>query len=344
MDLRRMVLRCADRLGLYHLLRGRRRGAIVLGYHGVEERIEDERIQAVHLPLRTFEQHVEHIRRNFEVLTLDALAERLREKRGLDGRQVVLTFDDGYCNNLHTVAPLLQSHELPFAVFVCPDRLTRGRRFTTYILRAGVYLSEKSRLRVPDLGIEFRLDADTDRHRAVAELSRRLKAAPQAEVDRIEEQLLGLHSPQRWEEIDERFSSDALMDWSQLHALRDQGVELGSHSSTHCILHEAQDPRRVHAEVHQSRERLIREFGECDYFAYPNGRCEDIGARAVAEVDAASYRLGFTLEFGETRYDSPRTLLPRIDGGADIDILKLFLHTLYSPRAAAGGYEQAVGG
>jgi len=342
MTLRQMALKAADRLGVYQLLGRRRHGAIALAYHGVEEKILNARIQGVHMPLGLFEQHIDYIARNFEVLSLDDLADRLEQGRGLDGRQVVLTFDDGYRNNLHVAAPVLRSAGLPFAVFVCTRNVDSGKRYATYLLRAGIHLTEQDRLRVSSLGLDFDLRSAVGKRLAVMELSGRLKSAPQDVLESAERDLMGLHSPERWAELDEQFASDAPLNWDEIRSLSENGAKIGSHGRSHCILHDQQDEQRIRLEIHASRKDLISRVGACDYFSYPNGRAQDISARAVAETEAAGYRLGFSSIFGEICSNSPRTLLPRIDADEDLDTLKFYLHTAYTPRHSNDGQDRAV--
>jgi peptidoglycan/xylan/chitin deacetylase (PgdA/CDA1 family) len=330
--IRKLALRCADRLGVYHLLRRRRHGAIALAYHGVEERIQDPRIQGVHLPLSQFEQHVDYIARNFETISLTDLAERLEEGRGLDGRQVLMTFDDGYRNNLLQVAPVLRSAGIPFAVFICTHNVSTGRRFPTYHLRCGVYLTERSRLRLTSLGREYELGSEPARDHAVAELVGILKSSPKPLVERIEEEIRGLHSPRRWKELDEQFISDAPLNWEDVKLLHEYGVCIGSHGLSHTVLHDRQETALIRKEMRESRREIMRRIGTCDFFAYPNGLAADISARAVAELDSAGYRLGFGCIFGEIRPDSPRTLLPRIDADENLETLKFYLQSAYHPR------------
>lgn len=45
-----------------------------------------------------------------------------------DGQGIVITFDDGYRDNLATAAPLLVDARLPFTVFVVPAFVTSGER------------------------------------------------------------------------------------------------------------------------------------------------------------------------------------------------------------------------
>src|SRR3569623_716342 len=64
-----------------------------------------------------FEEHLEYLHRNHTILPLLVLLARLEEGRVPD-RAVVLTFDDGYADNLHTALPLLQRYGAPATVFV----------------------------------------------------------------------------------------------------------------------------------------------------------------------------------------------------------------------------------
>ena len=174
------------------------------------------------------------------------------------------------------------------------------------------------------------------------ELSTRLKSAPQEVLESVERDLKGLHSPERWAELDEQFASDAPLDWDEVRILSESGASIGSHGRSHCILHDQQDERRIQLEIHASREDLKSRLGSCDYFAYPNGRARDISARAVAETEAAGYRLAFSSIFGGIRGDSPRTLLPRIDADEDVETLKFYLNTAYSPHSTDDGQDRAA--
>ena len=52
--------------------------------------------------------------------------EQLASGSRLDPRHIVLTFDDGYKNNIRIIAPLLHSWNLPFTIFVSTRHISEG--------------------------------------------------------------------------------------------------------------------------------------------------------------------------------------------------------------------------
>ncbi len=331
MVFRKLILKAMGQSGLYALFRAHRKGALAIAYHGVEREILDRRIQTVHISLARFERQVRYMESHFELISLDDLNERLKDAKGLDGRQVLLTFDDGYRNNLDVVAPFLESRNIPFTVFICTEHTRTGRRMPTYRLRAGIYLTEHRSCRVRGFPGEFDLGSPRARDRALATIATRYKTAPQEEADAILEDVVSLVSEERWTEIDGRFTSDAPMSWDEVQTLHQGGVLIGSHARGHVILHPGQDAERIHQEVVQSRRDVEEHLGSCRYFAYPNGTSQDIAMAAVEAVGSSGFELAFTAEFGEIRRETDRRLLPRIDGDDGFEYLKFYLNTAYRP-------------
>jgi peptidoglycan/xylan/chitin deacetylase (PgdA/CDA1 family) len=90
-------------------------GALVLLYHRVAELETDPQWLAV--PPDVFDEQLDLLKRSFVVLTLGDLVKRLGEG-ALPKRSVVITFDDGYSDNLYEAKPVLERHGLPASVFV----------------------------------------------------------------------------------------------------------------------------------------------------------------------------------------------------------------------------------
>ncbi|HKI84508.1 MAG TPA: polysaccharide deacetylase family protein [Candidatus Krumholzibacteria bacterium] len=332
MRLRRLILKSIEFFGLHPYLRRRRHGALVLAYHGVEEQILDPRIQTVHVSLLRFEQQMKYLKENFEVISVDELEQRLAAGSGLDGNQAVITLDDGYRNNLQIAAPLLDSMDLPFSVFVCSLNVSDGHRLPTYLARSALYLTERPSCRIQALNQELPLHSLEEKDFSARYLVATLKSSAQPVVESMLSDLETLLPPERREEIDERFASDALMNWDEVRTLHQNGVIIASHGKQHCILHDEQELDLVKTEVRESKETLERELGSCKYFAYPNGGPADISKASVLEVERAGYAMGFTCIFGETRLDSPRPFLPRMDADVGFDTFKFFLNSAYRPR------------
>lgn len=89
--------------------------AVLLMYH----RVADVRVDPWDLAVSPthFAEHMALLRETYEVWPLTAYADRLRAGRP-PHRAVVLTFDDGYIDNLTTAAPILEAEGLPATFFV----------------------------------------------------------------------------------------------------------------------------------------------------------------------------------------------------------------------------------
>jgi peptidoglycan/xylan/chitin deacetylase (PgdA/CDA1 family) len=119
--------------GLGRLKRAARRtanrwtpGALILLYHRVT-RLETDP-QWLTVPPATFDEQLDMLRRNWPVMPLTKLVAALREN-ALPKRSVVVTFDDGYADNLHEAKPLLEKHALPATVFVSSGFVGRREEF-----------------------------------------------------------------------------------------------------------------------------------------------------------------------------------------------------------------------
>src|SRR5436309_3311860 len=75
-----------------------------------------------------FAQQLDALRRHRQVISLKELVSRLSE-RDLPIDSAVITFDDGYADNLHVAKPLLEQHKLPATVFVTAGAVGREAEF-----------------------------------------------------------------------------------------------------------------------------------------------------------------------------------------------------------------------
>jgi len=322
---RRRALIMTRHCGVQSLFHLRSRGPAVLFYHGVEERLIDPAVQCRHMPLWNFERQVDFLRRNRKVISMDYLFECLAFRGHLDPRQVVLTFDDGYRNNLEVVAPLLSGWDLPFTVFVSTRHITEQRRLRSYYIRAAVLYTKQRSVRIGSMSRTFRLTNREDRLAAECVIATAAKRAPEAIADRIMRDCLNLLSIEQWTELDALFSSDEPMSWADVKRVRSLGGTIGSHCHDHCILHARQRDEEVQYQIVQSKLLVEENIGECKYMSYPSGTMPDVSPAAYAAVKDAGYRMAFTGIEGETTADADRHLAPRIRAAPDYEEFRYLL-------------------
>jgi peptidoglycan/xylan/chitin deacetylase (PgdA/CDA1 family) len=127
-------------------------------YHRVTELSNDPHLLAV--TPKHFAEHMELIRKHHMPIRLQQLLEALRNGK-VSKRAVVVTFDDGYADNLHEAMPLLERYDIPATVFVTAGQVGNQREswwdeLDRLLLQPGI-LPPNLRLNVNGSTFDFQL-------------------------------------------------------------------------------------------------------------------------------------------------------------------------------------------
>ncbi len=310
--MRRLGLTVSRISGVQKLFRLRSRGPAVLFYHGVEEDIIDPEVQGLHMSLRVFEKQIAFLRKEREVISIDDLYECITNGKNLNCKHVVLTFDDGYKNNLRIVAPLMRAWNLPFAIFVSTRHISECRRFPMYCIRAALLYTGRPYVHLASIRKSFDLTTHEKRLAAARAITTFAKGAPLEQVERITTECIGQLASDEWAELDARFSSDEPMSWDDVIRATSMGATIGSHCHDHCILHSNQPEKEVSLQLAISKAAVETNVTHCKYMAYPNGTTSDISGVAYSAARSAQFRMAFSTIVGEVTPDVDCFLAPRI--------------------------------
>jgi peptidoglycan/xylan/chitin deacetylase (PgdA/CDA1 family) len=91
--------------------------AVVVTFHRVHD-LDDA--DPLSVPVDAFERHCRFFARNFTVVPLADLVDRLERREPVD-RQLAITFDDGHRDNFENARPILERLHLPATFFVVSD-------------------------------------------------------------------------------------------------------------------------------------------------------------------------------------------------------------------------------
>jgi peptidoglycan/xylan/chitin deacetylase (PgdA/CDA1 family) len=270
------------RRGLRRRRRDVRGQAVILMYHSISRGRPDPWDLCVDPDL--FAEQVQLLRDRFHVVSLGALGEALLAGKQLS-RAVVITFDDGYRDNLLVAKPLLEQQGLPAVVFVTTGYLDSGRDFWWDELEA--------------------VCAATGR------ASRPLweKLQPLAHEERFE------RLDEMWESVGTPRPEPSLpLSTAELQRLADGTlVEIGAHTVTHPHL-SAIDVSRQREEILASKTYLAELTGRpIEAFSYPHG---DFSEETVGLVRSAGFRAACTTHSTPVALRKAETLtLPRVQVG-----------------------------
>jgi peptidoglycan/xylan/chitin deacetylase (PgdA/CDA1 family) len=309
--------------GVLHLVRrfALRRKAVVLMYHRVlngEQQARTASHRGLVVGSETFARHIAIIKRLFRVLTVDDLANHLANRIPFDGPCCLITFDDGWIDNLENALPILREQGVPAVMFLPVNFVGSGRLFTrealTHLLvklieaiRCEPTRREAFRPHLAPLGLDTLLDAaDPDPLPAVIKAvgSHRFASgtAFEAAIAALSTEL-GVNGA-------DLSDLDTFVDWSQVDLLAAQGFSFGGHGVDHRVLTQVpEDVVRFEAET--SKKVLdARLHRPTRAFAYPNGAWTP----EVAEtVRSAGYELAFTVEPGTVGCDDAPFSLRRVN-------------------------------
>ena len=277
-----------------------------------------------------FSQQMEVLRRFWNPISLDDLIHGLKSRK-LPRRAVLVTFDDGYADNLHNARPILERYEIPAVVFVIAGSVGAQREFwwdelEKILLQPGT-LPEEFNFRVN--GIEkrwtlgksavlyseedyrahirwyFGKEPPTERHGLYVDLYHLIKPlSPHLQDETLE--TLRVWSRCR------AVASNLPMTTAELQTLRrDNLVEVGAHTVSHPILSSlAFESQRL--EIIQSR-RLLQEIVDRPItgFAYPYGGDGDYTRETVGIVRKAGFEAAFSTASAPIHNESDVFRLPR---------------------------------
>jgi peptidoglycan/xylan/chitin deacetylase (PgdA/CDA1 family) len=265
----------------------------ILTYHSIQEigRAYPFDVGVVDASPAAFERQMEYVARFFESITADELRER-RLDRALPGGSIMITFDDGYRDNLHVAVPILKRHGLRATFFIATSPITERRLFWWDKISYLIKRSQRDRaiLSYPrDLDLRLRPDPTP----AIRVLLKIVKDTHGLDIERFLAEIGGATGVSLDRDAERALADELLLTWDEVRALRAAGMDVQSHTSTHRVLNtlSTEEARR---ELVESRETLERELGTpVRAISYPCGYSIDGDGRLRTEVGEAGYELGF---------------------------------------------------
>jgi peptidoglycan/xylan/chitin deacetylase (PgdA/CDA1 family) len=298
---------------------------LILMYH----RIAQDAIDPWQLCVspHNFAAQMQVIRRHRQPMPLAELTRQLQQGHCPRGA-VVVTFDDGYRDNLLAALPVLEAHDVPATVFCAAGFIGRDEPFWWDRLAALLLAPERlpATLALDVTGRQWRKDlgaavsygaAERASDRSAASDSPRMAfyrevwswLRPLTEGDRA----LALAALAQWSAGATVAEAPIALSQQQLRALAaSRLIEIGAHSVTHAAL-PALAPQAQRHEIAQSKAQLEAMVERpVQHFAYPFG---DQSADTAALVRDAGFHSSCTTEHGAVRAGNDLFQLPRIAVG-----------------------------
>lgn len=212
----------------------------------------DTRILAFHtVNPKYFEKQMKYLIKNYNVVPLSQVFSKNKKK-------VVLTFDDGYKNNLKYAYPVLKKYNIPATLFITKKFIDKN----TFSWWDRLEYSGKRE----DLGY--------------------LK---HEQPDEIEKEVFELTGSK---EADHKPSKYDFMSWKDIKKIKDV-FEIGNHTLTHPILTNI-SLKEAKKEILESKKKIEKKLGKkITSFAYPNGNYNE-NLMKIVEKSGCKYAVTYS--------------------------------------------------
>lgn len=288
---------------------------LILAYHGITKS-EFKIPPWVLFPVNSFEIQMRFLRKKYCVLGLQEVINAIQKNISLPRNIAVVTFDDGYRNNLTLALPILIKYNIPASIF-----LTTGYIGTDKLLpldRAYLILTNsqnKQPLFFKEIGLgplffdndESILASYLSTVEALKNLSTEVQEAYLEKLKTI------LKSDYERSDVENEFK---LLSWEEVDYLaKNDLIEIGAHTQSHEILSNV-SIRVAEKEILNSKTMI-----ECHLsrkvisFAYPNGTLRDFNEFHSQQLKNIGFVCSMTTVARLNQYSDNRYELGRISIG-----------------------------
>ena len=268
---------------------------IILYYHGVIEDNDMKKINGpnkhLFVPKSYFIEQMSFLEKNnINVISINELC-KLNFKPSKFS--VILSFDDGYKDNIDIVYPILKEKNFPFIIYLVPKLLNEEP--WVWWLELWNQLNKKNEIYIEK--IKTNIDSNFLKKKAFFKIKKKMKLL---KISDQKEMIKKIFNISKIENMSNHF-----LDQNEIKILiNDKLVTIGSHSYDHLSLKNF-DKKNIIEQIEKSKEYLEKTFNiPIKHFSYPYGQSEDI---AYYEHEILS-KLGFltgvtTLDYSYKKFN-----------------------------------------
>jgi len=245
----------------------------ILTYHGVTTATSKgiENYSKKHLPMAEFRAQMSYLKEHCHPLSIHEVCRLKLAGEPYPPLSVVVSFDDGFRNNLTVAAPILEELKIPAVFYICAGMINTSLMFWVDMVEDCINLTEKPRLQIRlDKPREFPLGTHDERVAALKEVKKYCKVSKKPEKDRIVREVSEETEVVPSVEHAENYRT---MTWEEVKVLHNHPLfTIGGHSLYHDIL-ASLTTEELERDIKTSLALLEYHLGlKITRFSYPEGQ------------------------------------------------------------------------
>lgn len=251
--------------------------------------------------LRNFAKEIEYLSRNFNVIPLEEIVQRIAVGKSIR-RCAAVTFDDGFRDNYEKAFLVLKKYQVPATIFLTAGFIENGQAPWFIQFRYLFMQTPKSRLEI-ELGGQtalFSLMDLAEKRSASDKLMQYLQSCSDEKRLSILStlpSLLGVDLSGKLQSL--------MLTWDQIREMSQGGVSFGAHTMTHPVLSQISS-EAMRREIGCSKATIEGKIGQSvNAFAYPFGRKTHFPKSAPTVLKEMGFAYAVTTETGANSEDTP---------------------------------------
>ena len=258
--------------GLYpqSLLIGKQEQVAILRYHAITGPDTNDYVSPnIALPADVFESQVRYFSHNYNIITMDTVADCIANNKPFPKKAVAITFDDGYQDN-YVAYEILRKFGATGTFYVVVGSVGGGEPLWLFEVN---YLIKRTKKRevdieLPNQAIRLTFNNNHEKQRTARKITSLIKSNNLDVRESIRRQL-----KDQFSDVSglEKRASEIMLSWDQIREMSKNGMTIGGHTLTHLNLPNA-DPEDANHEIVQCKKLLEDKLQtKISHFSYPNG-------------------------------------------------------------------------
>ena len=296
----------------YSGLNSKGRHVAILRYHSIHDGNNNDYVSPnITLSPIQFQRQIRYFSRKYRIVSMDMVADCIRNRKPFPKKAVAVTFDDGYRDN-YIAYQILKKFGAIGTFYVVAGCIGQGEPLWLFEV---IYLIRNTARKECELFVSGRtvslpLSSEMQKRTAMRKVNKLIKSNDRPVREIVLEQLRSELSDVSG--LDKR-ASQIMLSWEQLKEMDRNGMTIGGHTMTHLNLPNAacEDARREIIDCRKLLEEKLQT--PVLHFSYPNGGdYAYYNQEIVKMVKEAGYRSSTTSNNGLAVLESDAFELSRI--------------------------------
>ena len=304
--------------------KGFRGEGIILMYHRIcsDTDFKKKNQDYLSVSVSNFKDHLRYLKENYSIVSINDFL--FGKKQASDKFQIVITFDDGYKDNLDLAIPILQEFNVPATIYITTRFPEEDTSMWWYELKEFIENRiEKLDFKFDNKNYSFTLNTKSKKEKSFNKIAKIIKSLNKLKQNELLSIITKTETRRKYDR--------EVMNWTEIkEANRSPLITIGAHTHNHLSLKNLKTDECLE-EIRKSKELLKNKLNDkIDHFSYPFGSKYDADEREFNIVEKLGFKSAVTTRVN-ILYKKNKFSLPRIyiGGNTKIRELKIKLSGMY---------------